>query len=224
LTVAVVTPCFRPDVEWLLKAHESVKAQAYPCRHFLVVDGPEPLDLPGFQGTFIQLPHFYRDFGVTPRLLGCMQAIATGAEAIAFLDDDNWLDPQHVANLLGTVRSQGADFAASARMLHQLDGTPMMRCPHVDGVKYVDTNCMLLLPSAYDALIGWALCPPKDKGMADQFFWRFAMRRGKRFAFTPEATIFYRTRHAAHYRMAGLPLPPGVIDRTDQSGEAYDRL
>jgi len=221
LDVFVVTPYYRADPAWLRQAHASVKAQTVPARHILVCDGSERVDLDGFDGEHIVLPRNYSDYGNTPRLIGCYLAISRGADAIAFLDADNWFQPTHVADLLGFAEANGLDMCASARMLHRLDGTPMVKCPHVDGRRYIDTNCLLVRKTAFPHLVAWALAPQEVAATGDQFLWKHMLRQGARFGFLDRPTVAYRTRHAVHYRIAREPVPDDAITRVDTHGERY---
>ncbi len=143
MKIFVVTPYFQTQPAWLQQAHDSVKAQTVSAHHILVCDGSAAAQIQGFQGSHIILPRNYRDYGNTPRLIGCYHAIAAGAEAIAFLDADNWFDPDHLAGLSGFARDNNLDACSSARMLHRLDGSWLSRCPQVNGRPYIDTSCML---------------------------------------------------------------------------------
>src|ERR1700692_1413869 len=158
MKICVVTPYFQESIEWLLQAHASVKSQTVEARHILVCDGAAPAQIADFHGTQIVLQRNYRDYGTTPRLLGCFNAItAQDADAIALLDADNWSYPHHLRSLSAIATSTQIHAVASARMLHRLDGTPMMKCPTVDGQAYVDTSCLLVFRPAFRHLIAWVL-------------------------------------------------------------------
>lgn len=225
MTVAVITPCYQSNVEWLAKAHRSIVQQDYPCHHIIVADGPQDLPIDGFSGSKIVLPRSYADYGNTPRVLGCTHAMGSipNLEAIAFLDDDNWYMPGHIRSLMDATAQSGADIGASGRNLHRMDGEFLMPCYQVDGVKVVDTNCMLVRKSAFDTLIAWALCPYELAGTGDLVYWRFVQERGKKTVFTGEPTLAYRSRHVLHYEAAGVAPPPGAVLRTNQAGDSYDR-
>jgi len=132
MKICVVTPYFQENLDWLVQAHASVKSQTAEAWHILVCDGAEPAQIPDFHGTHVLLQRNYRDYGNTPRLIGCYNAITQGADAIAFLDADNWYYPDHLRSLSTLAANTQLDAVASARMLHRLDGTPMMKCPTVD--------------------------------------------------------------------------------------------
>jgi glycosyltransferase involved in cell wall biosynthesis len=221
MKICVVTPYFQESLEWLLQAHASVKSQTTEARHILVCDGARPAPIPDFQGTHIVLQRNYRDYGNTPRLIGCYNAITQDADAIAFLDADNWYYPDHLRSLSAIAANAQLDAVASARMLHRLDGTPMIKCPTVDGVKYIDTSCLLVFRPAFRHLIAWALQGQEMAAETDQYIWRLLRDSGTRMAFVDRPTVAYRTRHQVHYDQARETVPAGSILRTDLHGDRY---
>ncbi len=221
MKICVVTPYFQENREWLLNAHASVKAQTVPARHILVCDGTEPAQIPDFQGTHIVLQRNYRDYGNTPRLIGCYNAMAQDADAIAFLDADNWYYADHLAFLTDIASRAGLGAVASSRMLHRLDGTPMIKCPTVDGHVFIDTSCIVVFRSAFRHLISWVLEPQEKAAETDQFLWRVLREAGTPMAFVDRASVAYRTRHQVHYGQAQEPHPPGAVRRTDLHGDRY---
>jgi len=221
MKIFVVTPYFQTQLAWLQKAHDSVKAQSVPAHHILVCDGSAAAQIQGFQGSHIILPRNYQDYGNTPRLIGCYHAIAAGAEAIAFLDADNWFDPDHLAGLSGFARDNNLDACSSARMLHRLDGSWLSRCPQVNGRPYIDTSCMLVMKPAFHHLIAWVLFPQSVAAEADNRLWQHMKTAGARLGFLDRPTMAYRTRHVVHYTMAGEAPPANAVNRVDLSGEHY---
>src|SRR5271169_3685264 len=100
MKICVVTPYSQEPVAWLARCNASVRSQSVEARHILVCDGASPASIPDFQGTHIVLQRDYRDYGNTPRLIGCYHAItALDADAIAFLDADSWYYPDHLRSL-----------------------------------------------------------------------------------------------------------------------------
>jgi hypothetical protein len=217
----VVTPYFQPDPGWLQECHDSVRAQTAAATHVLICDGCDPVPVRGFQGIHIVLQRNYADYGNTPRLIGCYQAITAGAEAIAFLDADNWYQPDHLATLLGHAAQFGLDACASTRMLHRENGSPLLRCPHVNGVDTIDTNCLLFLRPAFPFLTAWVLASQAQAAVTDQLVWHHLRTNGLRTGYLDRPSVCYRTRHAVHYRLAGEPPPPNAIDRADPHGAHY---
>jgi glycosyltransferase involved in cell wall biosynthesis len=222
MKICVVTPYFETKPEWLAQAHASVRMQSVAAKHIMVCDGSAPAQLTDFQGTHILLKRNYRDYGNTPRLIGCYQAMAMDADAIAFLDADNWYYPNHLEGLLRFVEEHGLDAVSSARMLHRLDGTVLRKCTDVDGRAFVDTNCLLIMKPAFRHMIAWTLLSQEVAGQAvDQYVWRHMLNAGAKLGFFDQATVAYRTRHVVHYTAAGEAPPPGSVTRTDVHGDRY---
>lgn len=217
----MVTPYFQENIEWLLHAHASVKMQTIPARHILVCDGGAPAQIPDFQGTHVVLQRNYRDYGNTPRLIGCYNAMAQEADAIAFLDADNWYYPDHLKSLTEIAVATELGAIASGRMLHRLDGTPMIKCPTVDGQNYIDTSCLLVFRSAFRHLISWVLQSQDQAAETDQFLWQTIRDAGTRMAYVDRPTVAYRTRHQVHYNQAREAFPPGTVHRIDLHGDRY---
>lgn len=221
MKICVVTPYFRTPPDWVRQANDSVRAQSIPARHILVCDGSEPAQLAAFEGTHILLGRNYQDYGNTPRLIGCYNAIAQGADAIAFLDADNWFQPDHIEGLLHYIRANNLDACSSARTLNRLDGSFLAKCPTVNGRPYIDTSCLLVMKSAFAHLIAWVLPKQDVAAVADQEVWKHMQTMGARLGFLDRPTVCYRTRHATHYRLVGEAPPPAAIDRHDLHGERY---
>lgn len=221
MKICVVTPYYRTEAAWLAAAHRSVREQTQAAHHILVCDGSEPVAIPSFAGTHIVLQRNYRDYGNTPRLIGCYQAMQMNADAIAFLDGDNWFYPDHLAGLVAFAQKNQLDACASARMLHRLDGSPLIKCPVVDGRQHIDTSCLLVLKRAFPHMLTWVLLPQDVAAVMDQFVWKHMLDQGARLGFLDRATVAYRTRHAAHYNLAGEAAPPEAIVRSDVHGENY---
>ena len=210
MKICVVTPYYQENPEWLLQAHASVKVQTVAAQHILVCDGSAPAQIPDFQGTHIVLRRNYGDHGNTPRLIGCYHAItALEADAIAFLGADNWYYPDHLRSLSDIGEAAQLGVVASARMLHRLDGAPMIKCPTVDGRNYIDTSCLMVFRPAFRHLVAWVLQGEDTVAETDQFLWRQLREAGERMAFVDRPTVAFRTRHQVHYDQAWEEAGPG---------------
>jgi len=221
MKICVVTPYFETDPAWLRQGHASVLGQTIPAQHILVCDGSAPVQIEAFQGTHIILQRNYKDYGNTPRLIGCYNAITQGADAIAFLDGDNWFLPNHLENLLRFATDNQLDACSSSRTLHRADGSLIGPCRTVNGRPYIDTSCLLILKSAFQHMITWALFPQAVAAVTDQHVWNHMKTAGLRLGFLDKPSLCYRTRHASHYRQAGETPPSDAIDRVDLDGEHY---
>lgn len=221
MNVYVITPYFQTPPDWLETCHRSVRAQSQPATHILVCDGSAPMPFADFQGVHVILRRNYADYGNTPRLIGCYRAVASGADAIAFLDADNWYHPDHLRDLIAHARAGGFDVVSSTRMLHRLDGTPLLRCPHVNGTTVIDTNCLLVMRSAFPHLLGWVMAGQDQAAVADQVVWQYLQSQRMKTGFLDIPSVAYRTRHRVHYQLAGEAPPDGTVTRTDPSGNRY---
>jgi glycosyl transferase family 2 len=221
MKICVVTPYFQTNEAWVCQAHDSVRSQTVPARHILVCDGSTPIQIPSFQGTHVLLGRNYQDYGNTPRLIGCYKAITEGADAIAFLDADNWFQNDHLESLLHCVRANNLDACSSGRTLHRPDGSFLARCPVVNGEPYIDTSCLLVMKPAFQHMIAWVLSTQEIAAVMDQQVWKHMKGMGARLGFLDRPSVCYRTRHAAHYRIAGEEPPAEAISRFDLHGERY---
>lgn len=221
MKICVVTPYFQTNIDWLNQAHQSVREQTIPVEHIVVCDGSTPAQMESFTGTHIILRRNYQDYGNTPRLIGCYHAVTRfDADAIAFLDADNWYQPDHIEQLLQFILKNRLDAACSARSLHRLDGSFLARCQTVNG-HFVDTNGIMVMKSALPHIIGWVISPQTEAAVVDQFVWNHLINSGARLGFLDKPTVCYRTRHITHYLEAGETPPPGAVDRPDASGLNY---
>jgi glycosyltransferase involved in cell wall biosynthesis len=122
LKVAVITPTI--GTEYLKRNLESVSKQTYKTKHVVVIDGPQcdvGSMLSGFEdNTIINLPentgsdgyNGHRIYGSVPFLID--------ADYFIFLDEDNWIDENHVESLVKTVK--GKDWAYSLRKIVDKEG------------------------------------------------------------------------------------------------------
>lgn len=157
--IAVITPTTGSRL--LRQAIASVAAQTYPhVTHYIVIDGQERaaaaqriIAETGFAGKVITLPeptgknnYFgHRIYGSIP--------ILVDADFVGFLDEDNWLEPQHFELLMEQISSSRLDWAYALRNVVTEEGEPICQdnCqslgwwPAYDGAyHFIDTNCYLV--------------------------------------------------------------------------------
>lgn len=122
--VTVITPT--TGAPYLKQALESVKSQTYEnVQHLVVVDGNHPKahvmlqDYPNVD--VIELPY---PTGIDRynghRIYGASTYLAKG-EYLCFLDEDNWLEPDHVESMMKVIES-GNQWAFSLRKITDKDG------------------------------------------------------------------------------------------------------
>lgn len=184
LRVAVITPT--TGSRHLRACVDSVQAQTLPnVEHWVVTDGPE------FEPAVDAVLRAYRHRGVVHRLTlpkntgrggwnghrvyGALPCLVD-ADYVAYLDEDNEFEPDHLARLLRRVVDAGAAWGFSLRALIDQDGQPVVdeagrplvdQCESLGGLAHafgarddrlVDTSCYLLKRSlAVDAAPCWNL-------------------------------------------------------------------
>ena len=209
--VTVVTPTIGTPHLW--QAIESVQAQTYPhVRHLVVVDGAEhrgrvesmlppnpsrPLNvvvLPntigggGFNG--------HRVYGATPYLID--------SRFVAFLDEDNWLDPDHLVSVMAGITATGASWGFSLRRIVDEEGRFLMDddCESLGpvgswldaAVHLVDANCYVLRRDiALETSLIWYRRAP-DEPSPDIVLCERLLTERPRYAATGRPTVRYRLR------------------------------
>jgi hypothetical protein len=211
LEVAVITPFHKTPPEIFRQCRESVENQTRRCTHLVIADGPPLPDFAAGPGRMLAvLPRANADYGNTPRAIGGILADSYGFDAVAMVDDDNWLEPNHVESMLATQAATGAALVACQRVFRHLDGSVLpMTEPPEDDFRHVDSNCWLVMRKAFPLLAAWRV--PKCAGfIGDRIFYQKALRERYAIASTRLRTVNYRTKFAAHYIAAGVPVPEGA--------------
>lgn len=208
--IGVVTPYYKEPIETIRRCHESVRAQTFPnLTHILVSDGvpnDEVDQLPGV--VHIRVPN-HADYGDTPRMIGAAHAVNRGYDGVAFLDADNWYEPDHIEELARLMYTAQAPVVTATRILWTEDGRSLGVCTECDGVDHVDTNCFLVMRGAFHLLGIWGF---KDRSLSisgDRIFWQAVRDSGLRYAHCAKPTVNYTTTFAAHYLRSGETPPPG---------------
>ncbi|NCT03508.1 MAG: glycosyltransferase [Sphingomonadales bacterium] len=175
-----------------------------PADHFLIADGaPQPW-LDEASVRHIRLDRTHGDFGNVARGIGAVLAAGEGYDAIAFLDADNRIDPDHVARCLAAGQTAQADVVIAQRRFELPDGTPVP-VPDDDGL--IDTNCLFMLSGAFPVIARWALVPPALAAIGDRLFHAALVAAGCRRVCTDAASLTYVSRWAAHYAVLGRAIP-----------------
>lgn len=214
-TVAVLTPYHREPLAMLERCHRSVLAQTVRCEHILVADGyPRPeVDTWGVRHVRLGAPS--GDFGDTPRRVAGETALASGFDAVVYLDADNWLRPRHVESLVTRHLACRAALCHSGRTFHRIGGALLPLVLRNDNVTHVDTSCVFVARPALDLLSLWGTWPRELSCIGDRMFWQAALARGWSHAFTGALTVCYEASHVSYYRAAGLPAPGNARQDVD---------
>lgn len=205
-SVTVITPTIGADS--LEKVLESVRNQTYKnIRHLVVVDGrgcilPESLLKHDKNVDVVFLPYNTGGSGYYGHRIYAAFSHLVNSDYIAFLDEDNWYEPDHIQSLMNTIEeNSGSYFAYSLRKvwLDESEGGTFLAddcCESIGLVPIygssdqhlVDTSCYLF---SKDTLVyyghhwhaGWG---------ADRLFFKAMMQLGVPCNTTGKHTLNYR--------------------------------
>lgn len=183
-------------------AIESVLNQTYPTTCYVICDGDQ------FRGKVKTILDDY------PQVKSCYLPINVGAkgfyghrvyaafthlvdtEYVMYLDQDNWLHPNHVESCVNTIKEQKLDWCYSLRQIHKKDGTfvcnddceSLGKWQTYHGMHHIDTNSYCLkteiavkLASAWHG--GWG---------QDRVFLQAVTQHFPKWDCTKEYTVHYR--------------------------------
>lgn len=208
MRVAVVTPYYKESPAILRRAHESVRAQSWPCQHILVADGHPQAVVADWTTDHLALPHSHADNGNTPRHRGAALACEQGYDAIAFLDADNWYEPDHIATLVALHRDSGAPMVSSRRRIWSLDGAVLLpEGEAADGAGHTDTSAVMVTRDAFGLLDLWRDMPRHLSPMCDTIFFYAALFRELPHAWSTAVTWNFQSHYKDHYFRALVDAP-----------------
>jgi len=218
---AVVTPYHREAPDMLRRCLDSVKRQTVAADQIMVADGFPQDWIDAEPVRHLKLDREHGDYGNTPRGVGALLAAAERYEAIALLDADNWLEPEHVETCLAAARgaSRGiCDFVIARRIFRRPDETVMAVAD--EGIDtHVDTNCFFFLEGSYHTLPIWALMHRTASRVCDRIFYQAIRQRRLIAALTSRPTVNYHCVYESVYRALGEQPPPGA--KPNASGRAF---
>ena len=119
--VTVITPSVGSPK--LKDAIESVANQTYYCKHLIVCDGTEYFDkvyklAVGGAIQFCVTPENTGANGFNGQRIYAAYPHLVNSDYVAFLDEDNWFEPDHIETLVKTIEAKNLDFAYSLRKIH----------------------------------------------------------------------------------------------------------
>jgi hypothetical protein len=200
--VAVVTPYYRIEPEKFQRCCRSVKVQSIHCDHIVVADG-EPQKLPdGYDLIHFVLPANVGNSGATPRAFGAQYAFAQGYDAVAFLDADNWYEPNHIELAIEELKKGSAEIVFARRNIIFPDGEIMpFDDPEDMRGTHVDTNCYVISKKAAYVLGVWSMYPKEFGTGEDRLMFSMIKNLKIRTAYLDHKTVWYETNWRMHYAL-----------------------
>jgi glycosyltransferase involved in cell wall biosynthesis len=209
--IAVITPYYKEPLEVLAQCHQSVLAQQPQADHFMVADGFPRAEVAAWNVRHVVLPTSHDDGGNTPRGIGSLLADSEGYDFVAYLDADNWYQPEHLASLLELHQRTGAAVCTCFRSFHLPDGSRLPIAEDAeDTLQHVDSSCFLLHRRAFEILPVWIRMNKRLAPLCDRVFLAAVRHARLDLMSTRQRTVAYRTLWELHYVQAGLELPAGV--------------
>jgi glycosyltransferase involved in cell wall biosynthesis len=150
-TVAVVTATTGRDT--LQLAIDSVADQLYPCTHYVFSDNADLHSTTKFHPNtkFCRLPVKTGGNGMMNGGIVAASAYLVQEDCIAWLDDDNWFEPNHIKSLVDRLEDLSTltrpEYAYSLRKLVNVDGSFFDNddCESLGPyTKFIDLNCYLM--------------------------------------------------------------------------------
>lgn len=175
---------------------ESVKAQSVKCQHYVFADGVMlPLELTGHDSTihWCNLPVKTGGNGMMNGGIVAASAYLVQEDLICWLDDDNWIEPDHIETLLAAKGDR--PYAYSLRKLVEPDGTFYDYDDFESlGVHsgFIDLNCYLM-----DRHLAVQIAPlwyrtTGDLMIGDRFVYEALKQNNLPFGETGKYTVNYR--------------------------------
>jgi hypothetical protein len=162
-TVTVVTATTGHSM--LGRCLQSVQRQTFArTEHFIVPDGIEHRDKahqairalgdPSINICAMTLPYATGRIGWCGHRIYAAVSMLCNTEYVCFLDDDNWLEPDHIASLVSQIKSTESDWGFSLRNIYDSEGNFIApdNCESLgslhpsytkDSDRLIDTNCFL---------------------------------------------------------------------------------
>jgi glycosyltransferase involved in cell wall biosynthesis len=151
VTIVTATTC----TDYLKRNIDSVINQTYDnIQHLIVVDGQHHLDKLNYDiaSDVVVLPYATGTEQYNGhRIYGAATYLAKG-DYIMYLDEDNWLEPNHVESLVNILQGNPNSYACSLRKITDMDGNFICNddCESLGNWEsvindfFVDVNCFFL--------------------------------------------------------------------------------
>lgn len=223
MKVAVITP-YHEISDALMTCIKSVQTQTHnDVVHIMIGDGCEIEKNVSHKNILnISLPRNISDYGDSPRSIGVVYAKAMKADAIVFLDSDNWYENNHIKTMVDASTEKNAYVVACRRNLCHLDGRVLGICPQSNGIFLCDTNCLFVRKEMFEIASGWWMIPDDLHVLGDRVIWDRLIHATDRIELIDDVTVNYRTAFEGHYKNFNIALPEGVKKGSDILAQASE--
>jgi len=202
--VAVITPT--TGSPYLAKAIESIQKQAFQdVVQLIVVDGIEfeekvqaiVKEFDSAKYRLLTLPYNTGKNGMNGHRIYAALPFLINSEYVFFLDEDNWLNKEHVSSIVTIIQQKSLDWAYSFRKIYTQNGEYVCddHCeslgvyPSYSGHSYlIDTNCFGFRRAA---LVKAAAHWYHPLG-ADRYFFHYLKKVAPNYRSTGKSTTNYR--------------------------------
>jgi hypothetical protein len=221
MKIALVTPYFNEPIETLKRCRRSVEEQSVSVTHYMVADGKPNSELDDWDIRHIALPQNIGATGATPRGIGAIVAFAEGADAVAFLDADNWFFPDHIRDTTQALERDQLDMVYARRKIIFPDGEVLEQIDPEDG-RLVDTNCYVFSRRASFLVAIWAMFPLEFGSGEDRMLPFIAHQMGLKTRFLDSPSVWYETNWPHHYNLAGKAPVASLRRPTNDLDKSFD--
>ena len=193
----IITPCFKEKKSIILRNFDSVKNQSLSSSNYkqvVLFDGIDRNDLDYLTSRnvsnifFFKLRNNHDDFGDYARKIGSKISILNKASAITFLDADNYIDENHLDEILKCHKRTKKNIIISDRYL--LDSSKNIIKEKKQN--FFDTNSMTFFHDMVKIGLLWARYPKQLSLIGDRIISHYIkMHYSDQIGFTNKSTVFY---------------------------------
>lgn len=151
-TVTVITPTI--GSKHLPQCINSVHEQSYECQHLIVIDGYKNFsDTKTYMNkcakkknmNYILLPENVGANGWYGHRIYAAFSFLVNTDYIVYLDEDNWLEPNHIESLMNSLIQSNMDWTYSNRNIYDKDGQFVCKDEFENnGKDHIDTSCFCI--------------------------------------------------------------------------------
>ena len=194
--INIITPCFNENKDIIARNLLSVKNQTVDTSHYkhtIFFDGILRNDVLNLEGlttenvSFFNLKKNHDDYGDYIRKLGTKLSIMSSCLAVTFLDADNYIEKNHLEEILNCHYKTNKNIIISNRQLINNNDKPL-----VDKSNFYDTNTITFFNKLMNLGLLWAKYPKQLSIIGDRIISRFIdLNFQDEIAYTNEITVNY---------------------------------